>query len=63
MKQAFSVGESILNQTHSSMSLESVEAQACLDDWTKIALRKQKIVREKNEDFMKMKTTGTKGSD
>ena len=39
VQQAFSTKESILGQTRSSMSPDSVEAQTCLDDWTKATLR------------------------
>ena len=51
VQQAFSTEESILGQTRSSMSPNSVEAQACLDDWTKAALRQQESVHEQNEDY------------
>ena len=45
------------------MSSDSVEAQACLDDWTKATLRQQEIMWEKNENFMKMMTIGTEEDD
>ena len=39
VEQTFSAWENILDQTNLNMSLESVKAQACLDDWTKTVLR------------------------
>jgi len=63
VEQTFSVGGSILDQTHSSMSPDSVEAQGCLDDWTKVVLRQQENMQEQSEDFMKMTTTGTERKD
>ena len=62
VEQAFYAGRSILDQTRTSTP-DSVEAQSCLDDWTKTTLRQQEIVREQNEDFMKMMTTGMEASD
>ena len=35
MEQQFSAGGNILDPTRSSMSPNSIEAQSCLDDWTK----------------------------
>jgi len=35
VQQAYNAGGSILDQTCLSMSPDLVEAQACLDDWTK----------------------------
>ena len=40
IKESFSAGGSILDQTHSSMSPESVEAQSSLNDWTKAMLKR-----------------------
>ena len=62
VEQTFSAG-GILDQTCSSMSPDSVEAQACLDDWTKAMLRQQKILREQSEEFMEMTTIRMEGSD
>jgi len=39
-----------------------VEAQVCLDDWTKAALRQQENVREQSKDFMEMTITKTEES-
>ena len=59
MEQALSTERSILVQTRSSMSPESVEAQACRDDWIKAALRQQEIMGEENEKYMKITTIET----
>ena len=64
MDQAYSAEESILDQTRSSMFPESVKAQSCLNDWTKVASRKQEIVQKENEDdYIETMTTITEGSD
>ena len=39
MEQQFSAGDNILDATRSSMSPDSIEAQACLDDWMKAQFR------------------------
>ncbi|XP_057997545.1 uncharacterized protein LOC131176514 [Hevea brasiliensis] len=59
VEQAFSAGGSILDETRSNMVPESLEAQTCLDDWIKAALRQQEITREGNEDLYDIGTDGT----
>ena len=39
MEQQFSTSDNILDVTHSSMSLNSIETQVCLDDWMKVEFR------------------------
>ena len=39
VEQTFNARGEYLGPNPSSMSLDSVEAQACLDDWTKATLR------------------------
>ena len=41
MEQQFSVGGNILDPTRSSMSLDWIEVQSFLDDWTKVVFRQQ----------------------
>ena len=64
MKQQFSSDGNILDATCSSMSLNSIEAQACLDDWTKAEFRQQEQEHEQTYEFFENEqTTGTEGSD
>ena len=49
VEQAFSAGGSILDETRSSMSPESLEAQACLDDWCKANRRIQENMKPTND--------------
>ena len=52
-----------MDDTRSSMTPESVEAQACVDDWSKAEMRDQEIVRQTNEDeFFDDTTTETEGN-
>ena len=53
MEQQFSVGGNILNPTRSSMSPDSIEAQSCLDDWTKAVFRQQEKEHEQTYEFFK----------
>ena len=46
VEQQFNAGGNILDPTRSSMSPDSIEAQSCLDDWTKAVFRKQKKEHE-----------------
>ena len=53
-----------MDATHSSMSSDSIEAQACFDDWMKVEFQRQKIDQEPTYEFFKYdQTTDTKGSD
>ena len=64
VEQQFSTGGNILDPTRSSMSPDSIEAQFCLDDWTKAVFRQQeKEHKQKYEFFENEQTTGTEGSD
>ena len=53
VKQQFRVVGNILNATCSFMSLDSVEAKVCLDDWTKAQYRQQKIDQEQTYEYFK----------
>ncbi|EFH61806.1 hypothetical protein ARALYDRAFT_479822, partial [Arabidopsis lyrata subsp. lyrata] len=50
VERAFSMGGQILDETRSRMSPDSLEAQACLDDWTRAEYRQQEFLRENEED-------------
>ena len=39
MKEEFRVSGKILDSTRSSLSLDSIQVQVCLDDWTKTQYR------------------------
>ena len=41
VEQQFSVGGNILDPTRFSMRPDSIESQACLDDWTKVEFWQQ----------------------
>jgi len=61
VEQAFSQGGNILDETRSRMTPDSLEAQACVDDWTKAELRAQENPKE-NEDLFDLydgSSTGT----
>ena len=62
VEQQFSAGGNILDPTRSSMSPDSIEAQACLNDWTKAEFRQQEH-EQTYEFFENEQTTGTEGSD
>ena len=49
VEQAFSAGWSILDEIRWSMSLESLEAQICLEDWSKANQRIQENMRPTND--------------
>ena len=61
VEQQFSAGDNILDPIRSSMSPDSIEAQPCLDDWTKAEFRQQEH-EQTYEFFENEQTTGT-GSD
>ena len=46
VEQQFSADGNILDPTRSSMSPDSIEAQSCLDDWTKAVFRQQEKEHE-----------------
>ena len=56
IEQAFSMSESILDEIQSSMAPESLKAQTCVNDWTRAALRTQKIEREENYNLFDFTT-------
>lgn len=51
VERAFSMGGQILDETRSRMSPDSLEAQACLDDWTRAKYRQQEYVRDNEEEL------------
>ncbi|KAK2662124.1 hypothetical protein Ddye_000698 [Dipteronia dyeriana] len=51
VEQEFSVGENILDARRSILSLESIQVQVCVDDWTKAEYRQQEIEQEVIYDF------------
>ncbi|KAK3204626.1 hypothetical protein Dsin_018672 [Dipteronia sinensis] len=64
VEQEFSADGNILEPRRSVMCPQTLEAQACLDDWTKAKYRQQEIEAEIVNDFFEDdQTTGTEGSD
>ncbi|KAI9201592.1 hypothetical protein LWI28_025746 [Acer negundo] len=64
VEQEFSAGGNILEPRRSVMSPQSLEMQACVDDWTKAKYRQQELQPEIVNDFFEDdQTTGTEGSD
>ncbi|KAK3218867.1 hypothetical protein Dsin_012837 [Dipteronia sinensis] len=64
VEQEFSAGGNILEPRRSVICPQTLEAQACLDDWTKAKYRQQEIEAEIVNDFFEDdQTTGTEGSD
>ena len=64
VEQQFSASGNILSLTRSSMSLDSIETQSCLDDWTKTVFRQQEKEHEQTYEFFENEQTiGTEGSD
>ena len=51
VEQAFSAGGSILDETRSRLSPESLEIQACVDDWTRAEYRQQEMEKDEEEEF------------
>ncbi|KAI9165232.1 hypothetical protein LWI28_010051 [Acer negundo] len=64
VEQEFSAGGNILEPRRSVMSPQSLEMQACVDDWTKAKYRQQELQPEIVNDFFEdNQTTGTERSD
>ena len=63
VEQCFSAGGSILDETRSSMTPDSVEAQTCLDDWTKAEYRQQENVKEGSDDYFDTTEGTTSGGE
>ncbi|KAK2633720.1 hypothetical protein Ddye_028512 [Dipteronia dyeriana] len=64
VEQEFSVGGNILDPRRSVLCPQSLEAQACVDDWTKAKFRQQELEPEIVNDFFEDdQTTGTEGSE
>ncbi|KAI9180161.1 hypothetical protein LWI28_001881 [Acer negundo] len=64
VEQEFSAGGNILEPRRSVMSPQSLEMQACVDDWTKAKYRQQELQPEIVNDFFEDdQITGTEGSD
>ena len=64
MEQEFGACGNILDPRRSSMSPQSLEIQACVDDWTKEKYRQQELQPEIVNDFFEGdQTTGTEGSE
>ena len=59
VEQAFSVGGYILDERRSRLTVENLENQALLDDWTKAAARQQDVVEKDEEDEFDTETTST----
>ncbi|KAK2646094.1 hypothetical protein Ddye_021289 [Dipteronia dyeriana] len=64
VEQEFSAGGNILDPRRSVLCPQSLEAQACVDDWTKAKFRQQELEPEIVNDFFEDdQTTGTEGSE
>ncbi|KAK0604892.1 hypothetical protein LWI29_020616 [Acer saccharum] len=64
VEQEFSAGGNILDPRQSVMCPQSLEMQACVDDWTKAKYRQQELQPEIVNDFFEGdQTTGTEGSE
>ncbi|KAK3229681.1 hypothetical protein Dsin_001562 [Dipteronia sinensis] len=64
VEQEFSASGNILEPRRSVKCPQTLEAQACVDDWTKAKCRLQEIEAEIVNDFFEDdQTTGTEGSD
>ncbi|KAK2638505.1 hypothetical protein Ddye_026300 [Dipteronia dyeriana] len=60
VEQEFSAGGNILDPKRSVLCPQSLEAQACVDDWTKAKFRQQELEPEIVNDFFEDdQTTGT----
>ena len=46
VEQEFSADGNILDASRSSMSLDSIESQACFDDWIKVEFWQQELDQE-----------------
>ena len=67
VEQEFSAGGNILDAKHSVLSLESIQIQACVDDWIKAQSKQQEIDQDAPYDFFNddqhTPTAGTDGND
>ncbi|KAK2645870.1 hypothetical protein Ddye_021065 [Dipteronia dyeriana] len=64
VEQEFSADGNILDARRSLLSLESIQAQVCVDDWTKTEYRQQEMEPEVIYDFFDDDhTTGTRTED
>ncbi|KAK2634040.1 hypothetical protein Ddye_028832 [Dipteronia dyeriana] len=64
VEQEFSAGGNILDLRRSVLCPQSLEAQACVDDWTKAKFRQQELEPEIVNDFFEDdQTMGTEGSE
>ncbi|KAK2640335.1 hypothetical protein Ddye_028130 [Dipteronia dyeriana] len=64
VEQEFSAGGNILDPRRSVLCPQSLEAQACVDDWIKAKFRQQELEPEIVNDFFEDdQTTGTEGSE
>ena len=50
-----------MDPTHSSMSPNSIEAQSCLDDWTKAVFRPKKNMNKRTNSSKMSKQPAQKG--
>ncbi|KAK2638074.1 hypothetical protein Ddye_025869, partial [Dipteronia dyeriana] len=63
VEREFSAGGNILDPRRSVLCPQSLEAQACVDDWTKAKFRQQELKPEIVNDFFEDdQTTGIEGS-
>ncbi|KAK2644810.1 hypothetical protein Ddye_020005 [Dipteronia dyeriana] len=64
VEQEFSAGGNIMDPRRSVLCPQSLEAQACVDDWTKVKFRQQELEPEIVNDFFKDdQTTETEGGE
>ncbi|KAK2661657.1 hypothetical protein Ddye_000231 [Dipteronia dyeriana] len=64
VEQEFCAGGNILDPRRPVLCPQSLEAQACVDDWTKAKFRQQELEPEIVNDFFEDdQTTGTEGSE
>ena len=64
VEQQFSAGGNILDSSRSSINLNLIEVQTCLDNWTKIEFRQQGLDQESMYKYFENdQTMETEGSD
>ena len=64
IEQEFSIGDNILDATRSFMSPDSIETQACVDNWIRAKFWQQEIDQEPTYKYFKNnQTTGTEDSE
>ena len=63
VEQECSVDDNILNTIHFSLSLDSIQTQTCLDDWTKAQYRQHEIPQEPTYEYFKNDQMRTEVSD